>query len=161
LNEFHLHSRLLEDTIHLDSLLLSRVLLMNDRRYPWLILVPERPNITEIFQLCEREQLQLMQEIACLAQELAHSFQADKMNIATLGNITPQLHCHLIVRYRSDLAWPQPVWSTGRPETYSEQLLQTIIPRLHEICANTKQRLEMQAKSFAINENTRFSSWQS
>lgn len=161
LNAFHLHPRLQEETILIGNLCLSRILLMNDRRYPWLILVPERPDITELFQLDARDQLQLMQEISCLAQELAQAYHADKINIAALGNVTPQLHCHLIVRYRSDLAWPQPVWSIGKPEAYTEQVLQSIIPRLQELSRRTKQRIERQTKYAAISEYTHFSSWQS
>jgi diadenosine tetraphosphate (Ap4A) HIT family hydrolase len=89
---------------------LSVLLLMNDANYPWFILVPQRENITEIHQLSEQDQQQLMKESSQLATCIEKEFNADKINFAALGNMVPQLHIHHIVRYKSDPAWPAPVW---------------------------------------------------
>jgi diadenosine tetraphosphate (Ap4A) HIT family hydrolase len=93
---------------------------MNDARYPWFILVPQRSGITEIFQLPESDQSQLWRESACLARNLMQSFHADKINIGALGNMVPQLHIHHIARFTSDPAWPGPVWGHSEPLPYEK-----------------------------------------
>ncbi len=127
---FSLHPRLREDTLELGRFRLSRVLLMNDSRYPWCILVPERPDVSEIYQLDEPDQITLALESAMLAERLAQTFQADKMNVAMLGNLVPQLHIHHVVRYRTDPAWPGPVWGAGAAIPYSARELAGIADRL-------------------------------
>ena len=98
---------------------------MNDSHYPWFILVPDREHVTEIHQLESADQNQLIAESSILSGSIETVFDADKINIAALGNIVPQLHIHHIVRYRTDAAWPAPVWgkTAARPYT-DEQLLQ-------------------------------------
>ncbi|MBT4146066.1 MAG: HIT domain-containing protein, partial [Gammaproteobacteria bacterium] len=91
---FRLHPILKKDCIELGQLELCRVLLMNDSQFPWLILVPERENMTEIHQLTTNDQQLLIRESSYIAEKLALQFQADKMNIAALGNMVPQLHIH-------------------------------------------------------------------
>ncbi len=115
---FQLHPTLAEDCIPLGRFTLCRVLLMNDANYPWFILVPEREGVEEIYQLSGKDQARLIQESSHLAQRLAETYTADKMNVAALGNLVPQLHIHHIVRYRSDPAWPQPVWGKAPPVRY-------------------------------------------
>ncbi len=117
-----LHPQLREDCFLLGQFPLSALLLLNDASYPWFILVPQRKGITEIHQLAEQEQQQLMRESSLLAGTLESAFKADKMNIAALGNMVPQLHIHHIVRYRNDPAWPAPVWGhlPARPYTPEE-----------------------------------------
>lgn len=105
---------------------LSRLLLLNDARYPWFVLVPRREAITEIYQLDEAEQQQLLRESSQLGQFLMESFNGDKLNIGALGNLVPQLHLHHIVRYRDDAAWPGPVWGVGISEPYTEPELQSV-----------------------------------
>jgi len=117
---FELHARLAADCILVGRLPLSVLLLFNDARYPWFILVPQRPGITEIFQLSESDQQQLWHESAVLARNLMHSFHADKMNIGALGNLVPQLHVHHIARFTSDPAWPGPVWGHSAPVPYEK-----------------------------------------
>ncbi len=107
---FDLDPRLRSDTLRLGAFPLSLLLLMNDRTYPWLILVPQRPAIREIYQLSTADQQQLLRESSHLAAALADLFHPDKLNIAALGNVVPQLHLHHIVRYQGDPAWPAPVW---------------------------------------------------
>ena len=107
---FSLHPQLAADTVPIGDLPLSRVLLSDDANYPWLILVPRRPRLTEIIDLEENEQVQLMGEIARAAQALKRVTECEKLNIAAIGNVVPQLHVHVIARRHSDAAWPKPVW---------------------------------------------------
>ncbi len=101
--------------------------LINDSQYPWFILVPKRPDIREVFQLSETEQQLLQQESSLLAKMLAELYSADKMNIATIGNIVSQLHVHHIVRYKTDIAWPAPVWGKFDAIPYTERQIEKII----------------------------------
>ena len=105
---FEVHPKLAQDCIAMGKFRLCRLLLMNDANYPWFILVPEREGVTEIYQLSHEHQQQLLRESSRFARGLAEDFGADKMNIAALGNVVPQLHIHHIVRYRNDPAWPAP-----------------------------------------------------
>src|SRR5215216_3182355 len=97
-----LHPQLDRDTATLGDLPLSRVLVINDANYPWLLLVPRRPDITEVIDLDEVEQAQLMTEVTRVARALRHVTACHKLNIAALGNAVPQLHVHVIARFRSD-----------------------------------------------------------
>ncbi len=108
---FELHPQLQQDCFELGDFSLSRLLLCNDSNYPWFILVPRcDDHIREIYQLSDEDQELLWRESSYLARTLDELFQADKMNIAALGNMVPQLHIHHIVRYTNDRAWPGPVW---------------------------------------------------
>ena len=127
---FQLHPRLQQDCLELGRFTLCRLLLMNERRYPWLILVPQRPVVSEIHQLSEEDQVQLLRESSYLARILAAEFAADKLNIAAIGNLVPQLHIHHVVRYRDDAAWPAPVWGRFDPEPYSADELDHFKARL-------------------------------
>ena len=115
---FELDGRLAADTFALGSTSLNRVLLMNDARFPWLILVPERPDMSEPFDLVPADQAQLWRESMQLSELMKRHFGADKMNVAALGNQVAQLHLHHIARFRTDSAWPAPVWGVGQPEPY-------------------------------------------
>jgi diadenosine tetraphosphate (Ap4A) HIT family hydrolase len=119
MHDFALHPQLAADTIEIGQLALCRVLLMNDANYPWLILVPQRPGLHEIFELNTDEQTQLIHESSRVAQLMSSHFNADKINIAALGNMVPQLHIHHIVRYKSDPAWPAPVWGQAPARPYA------------------------------------------
>ncbi len=127
---FQLHSRLQLDTIELGCFTLSRLLLINDSQYPWFVLVPEREGKTEIYQLSEQDQILLQQESSLLAKILAKIYNADKMNIATIGNIVPQLHIHHIVRYKNDIAWPAPVWGKFKAIPYADTELEIVKTKL-------------------------------
>ncbi|CAH0992268.1 hypothetical protein SIN8267_02387 [Sinobacterium norvegicum] len=110
---FKLANELARDCIHLGDFPLCRVLLMNDRQYPWFILVPRRADVQEIFHLEVDDQQRLTRESSIFAQWLSDSYSADKINIAALGNMVPQLHIHHIARYTMDAAWPGPVWGAS------------------------------------------------
>ena len=127
---FKLDERLFKDTVVLGDFTLCRVLLMNDSRYPWLILVPRRAGISELFELKMAEQQQLWQETSYVGQVLKDVFQADKINIATLGNVVKQLHMHIVVRMQDDAAWPAPVWSNGAAQGYTDETLAAMRARL-------------------------------
>ena len=115
---FELDSRLEADTFPLADLPLCRALLMNDARYPWVVLVPRVASISEVFELSQAEQAQLWQEATQLGAAMKEGFQGDKLNIATLGNVVSQLHIHLVIRYTHDASWPAPVWGNGTATPY-------------------------------------------
>ena len=127
---FALDSRLQQDCLLVGDFALSRLLLMNDAHYPWFILVPRREEVSELFQLDAADQRQLWQETTLLAETLKDTFAADKMNVATLGNVVSQLHMHVIVRRRDDIAWPAPVWGQHPAQPYEASQVEQIIARL-------------------------------
>lgn len=130
---FTLDSRLQQDTLCLGDYPLCRLLLMNDAQYPWFILVPRREDVSELFQLDAAEQAQLWRETTSLAEVLKDCFAADKMNVATLGNVVSQLHMHVIVRRRDDIAWPAPVWGRHPAQAYTSERLVAIKARLRTV----------------------------
>lgn len=123
---FRLHPRLRQDCIDLGRFELCRLLLMNDRSYPWFILVPERAGITEIFQLTEQDQIQLARESSALATAMAAVFRPEKLNIAAIGNIVRQLHIHHVARDVNDPAWPGVVWGRPPGAPYAEDRIEQI-----------------------------------
>ena len=127
-----LDPQLVRDTTTLGDLPLCRVLLMNDANYPWLLLVPRRQSIVEIVDLDTVAQAQLMDEIAEAARALKAVTGCDKINVAALGNVVPQLHVHVIARSRNDAAWPQPVWGAAPARVYREAALQKLLARLRQ-----------------------------
>jgi len=116
--------------VSLGNLPLSRVLVMNDANYPWLILVPRTPDLTEVIDLDEVKQAQLMTEVTRVARALHEITQCDKLNIAALGNVVPQLHVHVIARFRNDPAWPKPVWAAVPPRAYEREALHDFVAPL-------------------------------
>lgn len=127
---FQLHPQLEQDCEQLGRFTLCRLLLMRDANYPWCILVPERADVREIYQLREEDQIQLTRESARLAAAMARLFSADKMNIAALGNVVPQLHIHHIARHRDDPAWPAPVWGKLPARAYAPDALARMVESL-------------------------------
>lgn len=115
---FQLDARLEADTCAIGELGLSRLLLMNDSRFPWLILVPRRAQVRELVDLSEADHAALSAEIRQVSQALRDLVPTDKLNVAALGNMVPQLHVHVIARTKGDAAWPGPVWGVGRAEPY-------------------------------------------
>ncbi|HKS12304.1 MAG TPA: HIT domain-containing protein [Pseudomonas sp.] len=130
---FALDARLQQDTVVLGDFPLCRLLLSRDANYPWFILVPRRAGISELFELEAAEQQQLWHETTRLAQALQGAFAADKMNVATLGNVVSQLHMHVIVRHRTDAAWPAPVWGKVPALEYDDARLQQVVERLRAV----------------------------
>jgi len=118
-NAWTLDPRLAQDSIALGDLPLSRVLLMNDANYPWLILVPRRPNLIELIDLDDSRQATLMIEIARAARALKEVTACDKLNVAALGNTVRQLHVHVIARRNGDPAGAAPVWGAVPARPYA------------------------------------------
>ena len=131
--EFARDPRLAADTFVVGETSLSQVLLMNDARYPWLILVPQRCDVTEPFELSEADQAQLWQDSMRLGEAMKAHFAADKLNIAALGNQVAQLHVHHIARFHADDAWPGPVWGVGNAVPYSDAALEALMNELHSL----------------------------
>jgi len=132
---FELHPRIAEETVPLGDLMICRVLLMNDARYPWLMLVPRRPNIIELFDLAVTERAILMEEIATVSAALKELTHCQKVNVATLGNVVRQLHVHIVARFETDSAWPNPVWGNGERQPYAPEKAQ-------EFAGQVARRLE-------------------
>ena len=139
---FALDPRLQQDTLPIGDFPLCRLLLSNDSNYPWFILVPRRDDISEIFQLDVADQQQLWQETTALAEMLKDSFDADKLNVAALGNVVSQLHMHVIVRKREDAAWPAPVWGKHPAKPYNSEQIALIRERLRLVLTDDFTFLE-------------------
>ncbi|KZN42689.1 HIT domain-containing protein [Pseudoalteromonas luteoviolacea] len=120
---FELAPELQRDCIELATWPLCKVLLMNDCQYPWFILVPQVEGLREIIDLDAQQQLLFWQESKQLSELLMSVFEPDKLNVAALGNMVPQLHVHHIARYVNDAAWPKPVWGVNPAQPYTEAQL--------------------------------------
>lgn len=127
MSEFELHPDLAGGGTVVGDLALSRLVLINDARYPWLCLVPRRPDLREIFDLTASERAELIEEISHVGKFMAAAFDADKINVGALGNITPQLHVHVIARRREDDAWPGPIWGKHPALPYAEEQLKQCV----------------------------------
>jgi len=132
LTEFTLHRQLEADTAFITDLPLSRALLINDSHYPWIVLVPRRANATEIYKLNHSDQTQLLSESAQICRVMEALFSPDKMNVAAIGNMVPQLHLHHVARFTSDIAWPAPVWGFAPSAAYDAKILESTVKRIRE-----------------------------
>ncbi len=116
--DFQLHARLAADALYVQDWPLSRVLLMNDARYWWVVLVPRRSGLTEIHDLSAADQSVLVGEVSRAGRGLKRLSEAAKINVGALGNLVPQLHIHVVARFANDPAWPGPVWGHSAPEAF-------------------------------------------
>ncbi len=132
---FELHSQLQKDTVVVGHFPLSMILLHRDSQYPWLILVPQREEVTEIHHLGSSDRAQLIEESCRLAEVMVDLFAPQKMNVAALGNVVPQLHLHHIARFEEDPAWPHPVWGRIPAVPYSDAALMERLQRLRHALA--------------------------
>jgi diadenosine tetraphosphate (Ap4A) HIT family hydrolase len=123
MSTFVLHPQLEKDSELITELDLCAVRLIKDANYPWLILVPQVANIKDVIDLSDKQQQVLWQESAMVSQILKHLFTPDKLNIAALGNMVPQLHLHHIVRYQHDVSWPNPIWGQVPLKAYTNEKL--------------------------------------
>ncbi|MEZ0169588.1 HIT domain-containing protein [Microvirga sp. TS319] len=126
---FQLDSRLEADTLPIGDLTLSSVLLLNDARFPWFVLVPRLPNVSEFTDLSDADYARLAQEIRIATKVMLALSKPDKVNVGALGNIVTQLHVHVIGRFRSDPAWPGPVWGHGTRTPYPDHAATALIER--------------------------------
>ncbi len=127
---FALHPQLAKDTVLIGHLAGSQLLLMNDARFPWLVLVPTHDELQELHELTEASFTEVTQGIKQISEKLQRLTNAPKMNIAALGNQVPQLHIHIIARLHDDPAWPGPVWGVGDPLPYGEEEKNVLIKTL-------------------------------
>ncbi len=124
---FQLAKQLENDTIHLQDFKLCRFLVMNDKNYPWAILVPKQNDIKEVFELSAADQAQLWCEVTHVAKTLKEKLNMPKMNIAAIGNMVPQLHLHIVGRDPEDISWPGPVWGQHPAKKYDESEINNIL----------------------------------
>ena len=129
---FVLDDRLANDSVSVCIIGLCDLRLMKDRRWPWLLLVPRRPGIAEIFELTPLDQVLLTFETNLVAAALKSVTGAVKINVAAIGNMVRQLHVHVIARFEGDPNWPGPVWGHGKAIPYSDEDLNTFIAQLRE-----------------------------
>ena len=127
-----LHSQLTKDTVDIGDLPLCRVLVIKDANYPWLLLVPRREGAAEIIDLAEVEQAQLMTEVSRVARALKEITKCDKLNIAALGNVVPQLHIHIVARYMIDPLWPKPIWGSEAPRAGEAAAFECFVRAIRE-----------------------------
>ena len=129
---FTLDRQLERDALPAGELPLCRVLLMNDANYPWLILVPRRPGVSEIIDLDDDAQTQLTAEIVQVSHALKTITACDKLNVAAIGNVVAQLHVHIVARFRGDIAWPKPVWGAVPAKPYDTAARTALLASLQE-----------------------------
>jgi diadenosine tetraphosphate (Ap4A) HIT family hydrolase len=129
-SDWSLHPQLAHDTVPLGDLALSRVLAMNDANYPWLVLVPRRPDVVEIIDLDDAGRAELMTEISRVCAALRAHTRCEKLNVAAIGNVVPQLHVHIVARRKDDLAWPRPVWGAAPARAYAAAELDAFVAAL-------------------------------
>ena len=121
--DFELHPRLAADTVSVAAWPLCEVLLLNDANYPWLVLVPARPELRNFHDLSPDDMVTAGREISRASEALVDLFAPDKINVAALGNMVPQLHTHVVARFTTDAAWPNPIWGVAPPQAYTPDAL--------------------------------------
>lgn len=124
---FTLDPRLVADTLPLAQLLHSELLLMNDSRFPWLILVPRIGGAVEMIDLDPASRAGILREVEVVTRALRAATACHKLNTAALGNQVRQLHIHIIARFETDAAWPRPVWGVGTAEPYAPEAAQALM----------------------------------
>lgn len=129
--EFFLHPQLEADSFLVRELPLSQLRISNQKNAPWLVLVPRRANIQEIFELSNVDQVQLIKEIAQASKAVVELYAPDKINVGALGNMVPQLHIHIIGRFKSDVAWPDSIWGKLAPAPYAIDAIKVIKDKLN------------------------------
>ena len=129
-DKFVLHHQLQKDCIEIAEFPLCKLLLCNDSNFPWFILVPRVDGVSDIYELDWAEQQQLLNESSMLSEFLMQEFKGDKMNVAALGNVVPQLHIHHIVRYSSDTCWPKPIWGQQPTKLYTDEEIRVLKVRI-------------------------------
>jgi diadenosine tetraphosphate (Ap4A) HIT family hydrolase len=134
-----LDSQLESDTALAGDLPLCRVLVANDANYPWLILVPRRHGVREVIDLTLADRTRLWDEVALAAQALKDETHCDKLNIATLGNVVAQLHVHVIARFKTDAAWPKPIWGAVPLQIYTKSNQDRFISKIRSRLQTTAE----------------------
>ena len=123
------NKQFLKDSHLITDLKLCSVRLIDNSKFPWIILIPNKKNITDITELKSKDQILLMKEIVHCSKLMKKIFKTKKLNVEKIGNIVPQLHIHIIARHKKDITWPLSVWVT-KGELYSKDSLEKIINKL-------------------------------
>lgn len=131
--KFELDKRLQNDSHFVCKLPLSQVRLVDDSQFIWCVLVPEINTVTEIIDLSELQQRQMWLESAFLSKALKNGFIPDKLNVAAIGNVVSQLHVHHICRFKTDVAWPAPVWGRQAMVNYQQSDRLILIEKIHDL----------------------------
>lgn len=118
---FKLDPRIEKDSIFIKDLPLCQIRLQNDSRYPWLVLLPSKNDLTEVYELTEQDQALLIKESSLVSKALALTTNCKKVNVANLGNVVSQLHWHVVARFEQDLTWPGPIWGIGTSVPWDDQ----------------------------------------
>ena len=134
---FELHPQLVKDCVEVIDLPLDRVLLMNDANYPWLVLVPRRPGLRELYELGEADLATFWRESALVGRRMMAHFGGLKFNVAALGNQVPQLHVHHVVRSAEDAAWPRPIWGVVPMKPYAADALAARVAQIRALLQET------------------------
>lgn len=129
---FQLHERLAADTWTVKDLSLCRVLLMDDSRYPWVILVPRREGLRDFHEVAKADKAAFQGEIDLVSEVLKDATGAFKLNVAAIGNMVPQLHVHVIARFEGDEVWPKPVWGLGEAMPYAPERAEFLMEKLRK-----------------------------
>ena len=132
MSDFELDGRIARDSDLIATLDLCQLRIQNDSRWPWLVMVPQRADMTEIFELSEADQAHLSAEVNQVSAALKATTGATKINVGALGNIVRQLHVHVIARFEGDANWPGPIWGYGSAEPYDGEKRQALMNRLME-----------------------------
>ena len=133
---FFLDPKLRADTLEVMALPLCQVRLMNDRRFPWVVLVPARPDVSEILDLSVADRGLLIEEIALVSIVVRELFHPTKLNVGALGNVVAQLHVHVVGRFASDDAWPGPVWGTTTEPYRHDEIERRLAPLRYRLSAS-------------------------
>jgi len=128
--KFLLDPRLHDDTLPIGDLALSNLRLMDDARFPWVVVIPRRPNLSELIDVSPVDRLRLGQEVDAVSRALQKVTSCDKLNVGALGNMVRQLHVHVVARFEADESWPHPVWSRGERRRYQPWDSDEMISRL-------------------------------
>jgi len=128
---FKIDKKLLKSSHHIIDLKLCSIRLHDNSKFPWVILIPKRNNITDISDLNSKDQILLMKEIVHISKIMKKLFKTSKLNVEKIGNIVPQLHIHIIARNIKDSSWPLSVWVT-KGKSYSKLALKIMIEKLRE-----------------------------
>ena len=127
-----INKNFIKSSHYISDLKLCSVRLIDNQHFPWIILIPKRKGITDITELNSKDQILLMKEIAYVSKLMKKVFKTKKLNVEKIGNIVPQLHIHIIARYKNDLTWPLSVW-VKKGKIYSKENLNLILGKLKKV----------------------------
>ena len=130
---FTLNSRLENSSLLITTIDAFQLRLVNDKRYIWLLIIPTMANIIELDDLEPETQTALFQLASQLSSSIKSHFNADKMNIATIGNIVSQFHLHIVARKQTDATWPEPIWGKGTAEPYSDEEASVMMAQMRKL----------------------------